>query len=54
MPEELTYEQQYEQSLNDPFDYARAMEEYKVGKKPLLDAIMSNYKKQVFHILIII
>lgn len=45
MPEELTYEQQYEQSVNDPFDYARAMEEYKVGKKPLLDAIMSNYKK---------
>jgi hypothetical protein len=46
MPTEpLTYEQQLEQSMNEPFDYTKAMSDYNTGQKPILDAIMSNYKK---------
>lgn len=42
-----TAQEIYDQQLlqDDPFDYNKAMDEYKGGRKPLLDAIMSNYKK---------
>lgn len=42
-----TAQEIYDQQLlqDDPFDYNKAMNEYKGGRKPLLDAIMSNYKK---------
>lgn len=36
---------QEEEQHGPTFDYAKAMDEYKVGQKPILDAIMSNYKK---------
>ena len=31
----------------EPFDYNKAIEDYKSGQKPILDAIMANYKKPV-------
>lgn len=34
-----------EDEYGPEFDYKKAMDEYKVGQKPILDAIMSNYKK---------
>lgn len=37
--------QEEEEKYGPTFDYAKAMDEYKVGQKPILDAIMSNYKK---------
>ena len=42
-----TAQEIYDRQLlqDDPFDYNKAMDEYKGGRKPLLDAIMSNYKK---------
>ena len=42
-----TAQEIYDQQLlqDDTFDYNKAMDEYKGGRKPLLDAIMSNYKK---------
>lgn len=36
---------QEEELYSPEFDYQKAMDEYKVGQKPILDAIMSNYKK---------
>lgn len=36
---------QQEDEYGPEFDYQKAMDDYKVGQKPILDAIMSNYKK---------
>jgi len=36
---------QEDNQLNDPFDYKKFSEEWKAGKKPVVDLIMSNYKK---------
>ena len=49
-----TAQEIYDQQLlqDDPFDYNKAMDEYKGGRKPLLDAIMSNYKNYNYKILV--
>ncbi len=41
--------EKYEEQLlqDDQFDYNKAMQEYKEAKKPLLNAIISNYKQPV-------
>ena len=36
---------QQEDEYVPEFDYQKAIEDYKTGQKPILDAIMSNYKK---------
>ena len=36
---------QQEDEYIPEFDYQKAIEDYKTGQKPILDAIMSNYKK---------
>ncbi len=45
MANKKTTIQQQEDEYGPEFDYQQAMDDYKTGQKPILDAIMKNYRK---------